>query len=140
MPYPHQGMLIRTIALRTLRGFDEKYLLSADYDMVLRALDMGLTVTLDDDATFAVYSNSGVSVDNINITKRENLAVVTKHLVLSNNAALRFSERNLLPLRKCFWLLFRKSPAFRSSAKYYLLRWLANCLGLLRRNGTLIWH
>ena len=140
MPYPHQGMLMRTAAARALNGFNEEFSITADYDMVLRALLQDRKTILKGGLTFASYSYSGVSIVNKAVALGECHVIVARYLCLAKKDAERYSKRNLLPLGKCLWLMACKSPALKASAKYYTLRWVANCLGLLRKNGTLIWH
>ena len=140
MPYPHQGMLMRTTAVRALKGFNEEFPITADYDMVLRALLQDKKTILRDGLTFASYSNCGTSIVNKAVALEEFNAIVSRNLCLPEKDAVRYSKRNLLPLGKCLWLMSCKSSALKASARYYTLRWIANCLGLLRKNGTLIWH
>lgn len=138
MPYPHQGMLIKTVIARGLHGFDEKFRIAADYDILLRAMLVGVKIVLQMEA-FAFFCPFGFSAANKDLSA-ENLAIVAKNLGLKKEDAIYYAKKNLLPLGKCLGLLFHKSSAIKFAAKYYLIRWIANLIGLVRPNGVMVWR
>lgn len=133
MPYGHQGMLSRTACVREVGGFDERYRLAADYDMVLKFHLLGKRIFFAR-KTIAVFSLGGMSTDGTGERFTEG-PVTAENLGLSSTEAEVLKRYYVLPFRCVIKLLFHRDPTLRLGAVYMLARrtrYVCNkCLGLL---------
>ena len=134
MPFPHQGVLMRTELVRSLGGFVETLRLGADKNLLLSAVLANARVVCLD-RPFALFGDQGVSSDGERC-RQENVDFYAMHYGLSPEESLELYDRRVLPLRVAFRKLVHASPVVRRSARFYLMRGMLDLLGLLDAHGS----
>lgn len=137
MPYPHQGLLMRRESILQCDGFNERYRISADADLLWRMLLSGERVVFYE-TPYAFYSLNGVSTGNEKI-RTETKDILKKLLDLSDLEVANLQDRRVLPLRLALKFLAHTSPIIRATARFYLFRAVAKAFGLIGKNGALVW-
>lgn len=132
-PYCHQGVLMRRSLIERLGGFDERFRISADYDLLLKAHFSNVKVRYDW-RKYAFFNNEGVSA-NSPASRRDMVAVTAKHLGLNERQQEMLSRHRLLPLAKTVPLVLHPSPEVRLAARHAIKRWVAAHVGMLDDNG-----
>lgn len=130
MPYPHQGMLIKTDLLRSLAGFDESFPIAADFDLMQRLL-MQDTRHLWIDRPFARFGVGGVSTVDKMENANDHIAVVMRRFGLTETEGRDVVPRRLLPFRVAIRHLVRGGDCVRHAAFYQLMRWGAAKMGIV---------
>ncbi len=120
MPYGHQGMLARTSCVREVGGFDERYRLAADYDMVLKFHLMAKKIHYAN-KVIAVFSLGGMSTGGNEMAFTEG-PVTAENLRLSKSETEVLLKHYVVPFRCAVKLLFHKDATLRLGALYMLLR------------------
>ena len=131
VPYSHQGMVIRTKFVRAFGGFDECYKICADWDMMNKAHHANLNIKYTFQP-FTFYASGGLS-ETGQQTRREVVAVIQKHLNMTDEENRHFREIGFPPLRKMIPYIFSKDLAYRLGArkmarkniKFHFLRFLS---------------
>ena len=136
MPLRHQGMLMRSDVLRRLGGFDERYRIAADYDLVLRAMQSAVKVR-HLAAAYAVFGMEGVSTVSTRASIEECVRIVRERWGLDESEARELMNRNRLPLRVILKSIVHASPDIRRASRYQAARFILDSLGLLKADGTL---
>lgn len=136
MPLRHQGMLMRTDFLRRLGGFDERYRIAADFDMVLRAMQSVAKISYRAKA-FALFGVEGISSSSLSDCIAENIQVIRERWRLNEAEIQALVVRNRLPVRAILRYAVHPSPDIRRAARYHAVRFILDSLGLLRADGTL---
>lgn len=135
MPLRHQGMLMRTDFLRRLGGFDERYRIAADFDMVLKAMQAAARIR-HRRGMFAVFGMDGIS-SSASDCHAEDARVIRAHWGLEDAEVRALMMRNRLPLRVILKSIVHASPDIRRAARYQAARFVLDSLGLLKADGTL---
>lgn len=115
-PYCHQGVIQRTSVIRHLRGFDEKFRIAADYDLVLRMHNDGLRFKIVNEK-FACFSVTGLSSLIKEKTFAEFHEITRKYLRLTDKEFSLYKLTGKLPFRCLLPLLRHKDKAIRTSAR-----------------------
>ena len=134
MPFPHQGVLMRTELVRRLGGFVEKFRIGADKNLLLSAVLANARVVCLE-RPFALFGDQGTSSD-VEKCRQENISFYAAHYGLSSEESLELYDRRVLPLRVVFRKLVHASPVVRRSARFYLMRGMLDLLGLLDAHGS----
>ena len=129
MSYPHQGLLMRTEFVRRLGGFDEEYHISADYDLVLRALIANAAVKFVNHP-FAVYNLKGISSCNKKCGE-ENAQIRKSLLGIKDSENYDVVHRRVVPFHVFARFVFHRSRVLRAAARFQLVRWVARCVRLI---------
>lgn len=103
-PFSHQTMLASKKMLLDLHGFDEKYTLYADYDLILRALFQGYKVACVNEC-ISVFRLGGISSQLEREFIPEMITVIEKNCQLTRKQAVRARRYSFLPKRKVLELL-----------------------------------
>lgn len=138
VPYPHQGLLMRTDLVRRLGGFDESYRLAGDFALILKAV-MANTKVGFSDTPFAFYNTGGMS-SNQELCYAEFEQVISSELHISLGEARQVRMRAPRSLGYILRCLGHQSGEVRFSARYLLLRYVIGKLGLLNESGALRWR
>lgn len=77
LPCSHQGMTMKRELIKSLGGFDLKYSLLADYDLINHAFHKGIS-TKRIDEPIAIFSLGGMSTDNIK-SLRQRFLILRKY-------------------------------------------------------------
>lgn len=134
MPYGHQGMIARTACVREVGGFDERYRLAADYDMVLKFHLSGRKIHFVN-KTIAVFSLGGLSTGGAEAPFTEG-PVTAALLRLSGREKEMLLTHRIIPLRIAARLLFHPDPTLKVGAFYMIARKLCFlCTRILRHRG-----
>lgn len=139
MSFPHQGLLMRKHLIDELGGFDIRYRIGSDYDLILRALLSGARTSIFETA-YTYYSLEGFSTANEADCRDEHLQILQGNLKVTESEAVRMSSFALAPWRLAVRYLMSRSPVLRRSARYLLLRCMANSIGLINKKGALFWR
>lgn len=127
----HQGEIMRTSLVRELGadvgqvGFDERYKISADTDMLLRAHLKAVPIRYIF-RHFACFHEGGLAASSVDIYKKEDFACVVRALKLSQKQAEYFHERKYFPPQIAFRLVFHRDVAVRMAAMSMLARRLVD--------------
>lgn len=123
MPHSHQGMLIRTNDCRGYKGYDERFKICADYDMLLKAHKSALRFQYLYEP-FAEFSPGGVSSNSYEETDKDFMSCRANFLGLSEGEKIFYDKYGHPPLRAIIPYLFHKDEALRCSSRYLLKKWL----------------
>lgn len=119
--YSHQGTLMRSDIIKEEGGFDERFPIAADWDLILRLHNKALPIKyiFNSYATFAKggASDNGSGSKDSAIFHAENL-----HMSIAQMEYAREYWR--VPLFKILRFLRHEDYAFRLSAKWLLCNWL----------------
>lgn len=130
-PYCHQGVLARTSLMRQLKGFDEQYRVSGDYDLMLRYHLRNTRVAYVPER-FAIYSAGGLSERGGRGWGGESMEIAKHHFRLSGGQVDLLKCRTYLPLRVTLPRLFHHDSAVRIASAYMIARWMLWQLGIKR--------
>ena len=129
----HQGELMKTTLVRALGaevgcvGFDERYRISADTDMLLRAHLKAVPIHyLFQD--FACFHHGGLADSSVEIYKKEDFDCVVRALSLNKRQARYFAKKGYFPIAVSFRLRKHPDKAVRIAAKYMIKEWVKHCL------------
>lgn len=123
VPYSHQGLIMRTSLVQRLGGFDERYRICADWDLMFKAHEAAVSYHYTY-KPFAFYSVGGVSECGDGNGSREVLSVLQRHIGLSDSEVTKYRNRGYWPMRKVLPYLGHKDWALRLSARYLLWKML----------------
>lgn len=124
MPYCHQGMISKTACVREVGGFDERYRVAADYDMVLKFHFSGKKVFFVN-KLIAVFSLGGMSTNGTALFTEGPVTAARLRLSPSDTSILL--AQYVIPLHTAVRLLFHVDPTVRIGALYMIGRW-TRCL------------
>jgi len=113
--YCHQGLIVRTGLARGLGGFDERYRLCADGDMILK-MHLGLHRIRYTFEAFANFSAGGINERAREKVEDEQARVLKDHLGLNEAEYRRVRHLWLPPLRVMLRHFFSPDVALRVSA------------------------
>lgn len=120
MPYSHQGTLMKTALMRQYGGFDERYRIAADYDLVLKFhIDHRRIVFAS--KPYGVFSMGGISSGTGTEQNSARDAVIT-NFKLNDRAARVFRDKLQLPWGMMARLLIHPDPTLRLAACAMLAR------------------
>lgn len=132
-PYCHQGVVMRTSLVRELGGFEEKYRIFADYNLLIECHLRAVRIIYKDEP-FAMFTRGGFSLSgNDGPFSKETLDISKRVVGLSDEDLEVFKRRIYYPIRKVLPFLFRKDPTLRFGALYMIARNVLWHLGFLRR-------
>lgn len=135
MPFCHQGSLMRMSLLRRFGGFDERFRIAADFDLVLKALRAAVKISYRT-KVFASFGENGISSSILNCNADYAL-VAQENWGLNEVEVNELIVRNRLPLRVILLHIFHSSPEIRRAAWFHAARFALDSLGLLTRDGVL---
>ena len=119
--YCHQGTLMRSSIIKKEGGFDERFPIGADWDLILRLHNKALPIKYVFNI-YATFANGGVS-DNGGGTK-DSIIFHAQNLHISIAQMEYAREYWRVPLFKILRFLRHEDYAFRLSAKWLLCNWL----------------
>lgn len=125
-PYCHQGVVMKTALLHEFGGFDERYRICADYDLLLKIHKARKAVCYID-SSFAFFYGEGASCDPVGLFGDIDL-VVSKHLALNSKETVRLRIRHCPPIGKMLPYIFDKDKALRIGARAMVKVWVMNVL------------
>lgn len=97
-PFCTESMFASRKMLLKLDGFDERYIIFADYDLMVRAIQFGyLPVKIDE--PFVVFRTNGISSSPNPKIKQERLNVIKERFGLSEKQAQRAVSYGFAPFR-----------------------------------------
>ena len=117
MPYSHQGLITRTLLVRSLQGFDERFRICADWNLMLKAHESGAVYRFTYNP-FAFYSMGGFSEDEEGID--EVFSVLQEHIGFSDEDVLKYRRKGYWPIHRMLPYLFHKDYSLRLSARYMI--------------------
>ena len=129
----HQGELMKTFLVRDLgnevgySGFDERYRISADTDMLLRAHLKAVPIHYVFNS-FACFHLGGLADSNVEIFKKEDLDSFSRALSLDERQTAYYAKRKYLPLRVSLRLASHPDLAVSIAAKYMVKCWVKDVL------------
>ena len=126
MPYCHQGVLIRTEFLRAMGGFDERYRISADYDLILKYHLAGAKIHFFS-KRYAVFHIGGAS-GRVGSQDSEAFAIACGWFGLEGVAAELFKTRLSLPWDVVLRYVFHRDATIRISMLFSIARAIVGCL------------
>jgi len=126
MPYCHQGVFMRTEFVRQLGGFDERFRICADYDMLLKAHLSAARFHFAKDIV-ARYSLTGASGTE-NASEMDIRAIMREQLHLTAAETDLYRMRRFPPVRIALRYCFHRDEGVRTSARFMLRRWLHHYL------------
>ena len=135
-PYCHQGVILKTAILRKYDGFDERYRICADYDLMLKVHKSKSNVRYIN-SSFAFFYGEGASNDPIKLYQDIDL-VVSKHLALNDEEKLRLRSCNCPPLSKMLPYIFSKDKAIRIGSRTMVKVWIKNILWIVLWPAVLV--
>lgn len=115
-PYCHQGILMRTDEIRKRSGFDERYRICADYDLVLKFHQDGMRISYCD-KPFTVYGVSGFSGMDSEKLRDNCYQVSFSHFGVSHKEWEIIEKYNVLPFRLVKRYFNHPDKALRASAR-----------------------
>lgn len=131
----HQGELLRTSLVRELGadvgqvGFDERYKISADTDMLLRAHLKAVPIRYIFQH-FACFHEGGLAASSIDKYKEEDFACVARALQLNQRQADYFHRKKYFPIWLAVRLLFHRDIAVRIASMSMISRFMEDILPL----------
>ena len=131
-PYCHQGVLMRTDLVHRFKGFDERFRIAADYDLMLR-LHLAARSVRYTSRTFAHFSAGGSCGQQVETMAGDFRRISAERLGLAEAEAVAYRRTGILPLRRSVAYLFHGDRAVRQGARRMLKRGLARLVGLRPR-------
>lgn len=129
MGCPHQGMLVRTSALREIGGFEARYRIAGDYDVFLRLILRGARLSRFK-RPFSHFSfGTGLSGDTGAGAAEVAEALTAAFGLTEAERAFRLRNR-VLPLYRSLRFLCHRSPFVRESARWQVAKRLSQVLGI----------
>ena len=129
MSCPHQGMLVRTSALRGIGGFDTRYRIAADYDSFLRLALRGARVSRFD-RPFARFA-FGTGLSRVENECEDEVAASLAAVLGLSDSERDFRRRNrVLPFHSSVRFLWHRSPFVRSAACWQVAKRMAQLIGI----------
>ena len=128
-PYCHQGVLMRTDLVRRFKGFDERFRIAADYDLMLR-LHLAARSVRYTSRAFAHFSVGGSCGQQVETMAEDFRRISAERLGLAEAEAVAYRWTGILPLRRSIAYLFHGDRAVRQGARRMLKRALARLVGL----------
>ena len=119
--YSHQGLIMQTKTIRRYGGFDERYRICADWDLMRKAHDNGLTFWYTYHAS-ANYGVGGASESGDGLAAKEVYAVSQKHLGLNDDRMTVFWKTKTLSWQMIFSYLRHRDYGYRLSASGMIKR------------------
>ena len=133
MPYSHQATLMSKDLMLRLNGFDERFRISGDFDICLRAHMMNAKEHIIW-KQYANFEAGGMSLFSEKVHD-DMVAVTSSVLGLTADEKSRFRKKRLLPLRVLLRLLFHRNWIVRKAALHAIKRRVANICGMLDGDG-----
>ena len=126
-PYCHQGMIQKTSAIRRFGGFDERYKIAADFDLVLKFHKAALDIRIDK-RIFAFFGGGGVSSVELDKMNAEFDKISAEHF---NSSLVRVSRMRQLwrvSFGMAFPYLLHKDYMLRRAARLVVYDRIKDCL------------
>ena len=120
VPYSHQGTIMRTSVVRQYHGFDERFRICADWDMMRKEHDDARRFKYFF-TPFAFYAANGASESGA-VGQIEMHQVIREHAGLSLAQYERSRKRGYYPLRETFRFCFHKDRAYRIAGRSLVCR------------------
>lgn len=118
VPYSHQGLVMKTDTIRLFGGFDERYRICSDWDLMLKAHEAALSFRYAFDP-FSFYATGGASETGPQGWK-EVTEVLQAHLNMTDRQTARFRKNGYPPVFKMVRFAFHPDVALRMSARHML--------------------
>ena len=138
MVYPHQGIIMRKEVMLDVGGFDERYKVAADCNMLLGLILKGSRVKFIS-KPYTYYSSSGFSSGN-KLIEVEYKRLLQEHLAITDAEAELLFRRRLLPLRVIIRYLLRKEPCIRKAIRFHIARYILSMLCCIDKSGRVIFR
>lgn len=132
----HQGELMKTFLVRELgkevgySGFNERYRISADTDMLLRAHIKAVPIHYVF-KYFACFHLGGFADSNVEIYQKENYDSFVRALSLNEGQATYYAKRKYFPICILLRLIMHSDLAVRIAARYMMKCWLKDVFRVL---------
>ena len=130
--YSHQGVVVRTKTMRKYGGFDERYTIVADGDLLFKMHKAALPFHY----TFSPFTNfflGGTCMSNWCTTREEVSRIMAKHLHIPEKERVLAEERGYWPLIRVLPCVFHKDYAIRCSALHFLVMFAKRYLRIVLR-------
>lgn len=131
-PYGHQGTIVQTSTVRRLGGFDERYRICADYDLMLKIHETSCRIKYIN-RVFAYFDGRGVSFQERSTTINEQAAIAGTHFHSTPDRMLKARFGCRPPAHIYLPYLFHADDALRRNSRIGFARSLVWPLILLRR-------
>lgn len=118
VPYSHQGLVMKTDVIRQFGGFDERYSICADWDLMLKAHEAALAFRYTFEP-FAFYATGGASETGPR-GWNEVTEVLQAHLNMTDPQTARFRKNGYPPVYKMIRFAFHPDVALRMSSRHML--------------------
>ena len=116
-PYCHQGVFAKTALVRSLGGFDERYKVSADFDMMLKWHERGCNIRYVHEPV-VFFAKGGFCQKSGNALESENYKIAADHFKLSEYECRRLARYSVVPMRVVKDHLSHSDAALRQGAVY----------------------
>lgn len=136
MVYPHQGIIMRKEVMQRFGGFDERYRIAADCNMLLEMILAGSRVQFIPKA-YTHYASSGFSSGNSSLPS-EYKRLLQERLDISKEESEVLYRKRLLPLRIIIRYLFRREPSIKVAIRFHAIRFFLSLFGFVDNNGRVI--
>lgn len=129
----HQGELMKTSFVRELgneigyAGFDERYRISADTDMLLRAHLKAAPIHYIFQP-FACFHHGGLADSNREIYQKEDVDCFSRALSLNEKQKAFYAQKHYLPISVSFRLALHSDLAIKMAARHMIKLWIMDCL------------
>lgn len=132
-PYCHQGVIMRTSLVRRYHGFDERYKIFADYNLIVSCHLDAVKIAYKHEP-FAMFTRGGFSLSGGGGPFSTETMDISKRVVgLTNDDLAVFQKRIYYPILKVLPFLFHRDSTLRLGAVYMLARNILWHLGFLRK-------
>ena len=131
-PYGHQGTIVRLSVIRHFGGFDERYHICADYDLMLKMHEANCRIKYINEC-FAYYDGQGVSFQEMGATFHEQAVISATHFHQTLERMLKIRAGSRPPMGVFLPYLFHKDRALRENARIGFFRSLLWPMVLARR-------
>ena len=126
-PYCHQGVFAKTVLVRSLGGFDERYKVSADFDMMLKWHERGCNIRYVNEP-IAFFAKGGFCQKSGGALGHENLKIAADHFGLNERERRRLERYSVIPIRVVKRHLSHPDAALRKGARYMRRRYYLSYL------------
>ena len=129
----HQGELMKTSLVRELgneigyAGFDERYRISADTDMLLRAHLKAVPIHYIFQQ-FACFHQGGLADSNREVYQKEDVDCFARALSLNDKQRAFYAQKHYLPISVSFRFASHPDLAVKMAARHMIKLWIMDCL------------
>lgn len=130
--YSHQGVMVRSETVRKYGGFDERYKIVADGDLLFKMHKAAVTFHY----TFSPFANfflGGTCMSSWRNTREEVSRIMAKHLHIPEEERLLAEKQGHWPITRVLPYIFHKDYAIRCSARHFMVIFAKRYLRIVLR-------